>query len=220
MIKRLQNVIQLCSGVGCGPTVIWSWPQTLSSKSSRDQNCAVKLPVLTKWLCVPLAVWPEKQFIYFELKTNVPTQFKLQNIDFYNPLELFFFCCLIAEYLPPNMYIFMYFMCCYWFRLKGWGVGLSLYTVTCPLITDYHRLFVLWPVAAYKISHRSWRMLGNSLSGIQHGTGIFGKSNFISTNMRKMKTNTTQTANYHPLGPLSPIFLSETQNGRLHRALP
>lgn len=32
MIKRLQNVIQLCSGVGCGPTVIWSWPQTLSSK--------------------------------------------------------------------------------------------------------------------------------------------------------------------------------------------
>ena len=97
-------------------------------------------------------------------------------------------------------------MCCYWFRLKGWGVGLSLYTVTCPLITDYHRLFVLWPVAVYKISHRSWRMPGNSLSGIQHGTGIFGKSNFISTNMRKMKTNTTQTANYHPFGPLSPIF--------------
>lgn len=97
-------------------------------------------------------------------------------------------------------------MCCYWFRLKGWGVGLSLYTVTCPLITDYHRLFVLWPVAVYKISHRSWRMLGNSLSGIQHGTGIFGKSNFISTNMRKMKTNTTHTANYHPLGPLSPVF--------------
>lgn len=118
------------------------------------------------------------------------------------------------------MYIFLYFMCCYWFRLKGWGVGLSLYTVTCPLISDYHRLFVLWPVAVYKISHRSWRMLGNSLSGIQHGTGIFGKSNFISTNMRKMKTNTTQTANYHPLGPLSPIFLSETQNGRPHRALP
>lgn len=122
-----------------------------------------------------------------------------------------------AEYLPPNMYIFC--ISC-WFRLKGWGVGLSLYTVTCPLITDYHRLFVLWPVAVYKISHRSWRMLGNSLSGIQHGTGIFGKSNFISTNMHKMKTNTTQTANYHPLGPLSPIFLRETQNGRLHRAHP
>lgn len=116
------------------------------------------------------------------------------------------FCCLVTEYLPPNMYIFLYFMCCYWFRLKGWDVGLSLHTVTCPLITDYHRLFVLWPVAAYKISHRSWRMLGNSLSGIQHGTGIFGKSNFISTNMRKMKTNTTQTANYHSLGPLSLIF--------------
>lgn len=106
-------------------------------------------------------------------------------------------------------------MCRYWFRLKGWSVGLSLYTVTCPLITDYHRLFVLWPVAVYKISHRSWRMLGNSLSRIQLGTGIFGKSNFISTNMRKMKTNTTQTANYHPLGPLSPVFLRETQNGRL-----
>lgn len=130
------------------------------------------------------------------------------------------FCCLITEYLPPNMSIFLYFMCCYWFRLKGWDVGLSLYTVTCPLITDYHRLFVLWPVAVYKISHRSWRMLGNSLSGIQHGTGIFGKSNFISTNMRKMKTNTTQTANYHSLGPLSLIFLRETQNGRLHCALP
>lgn len=111
-------------------------------------------------------------------------------------------------------------MCRYWFRLKGWGVGLSLYTVTCPLITDYHRLFVLWPVAVYKISHRSWRMLGNSLSRIQHGTGIFGKSNFISTNTRKMKTNTTQTANYHPLGPLSPAFLIETQNGRPPRALP
>lgn len=107
------------------------------------------------------------------------------------------------------MYIFLYFMCCYWFRLKGWDVGLSLHTVTCPLITDYHRLFVLWPVAVYKISHRSWRMLGNSLSGIQHGTGIFGKSNFISTNMRKMKTNTTQTANYHSLGPLSFFFFSE-----------
>lgn len=38
------------------------------------------------------------------------------------------------------------------------------------------------------------------------GPGFFGKSNFISTNMRKMKTNTAQTANYHPLGPLSPIF--------------
>lgn len=90
---------------------------------------------------------------------------------------------------------------------RAGGASLSLYTVTCPLITDYHRLFVLWPVALYKISHRSWRMLGNSLSGIQHGTGIFGKSNFISTNMRKMKTNTTQTANYHPLGPLSSVFL-------------
>lgn len=49
-------------------------------------------------------------------------------------------------------------------------------------------------------------MAANSLSTIQCGTGIFGKSNFISTNMRKMKTNTTQTANYHPLGPLSPYF--------------
>lgn len=98
--------------------------------------------------------------------------------------------------------------------------GLSLRTVTRPLIADYRRLFVLWPVAERKISHRSWRMPGNSLSGIQHGAGIFGKSNFISTNMRKMKTNTTQTANYHPLGPLSLDFsLKEThksaQNGRL-----
>lgn len=130
------------------------------------------------------------------------------------------FFCLITSYLPLNMSI----LCISGAPIDSdWrvgGVGLSLYTVTCPLITDYHRLFVLWPVAVYKISHRSWRMLGNSLSRIQHGTGIFGKSNFISTNMRKIKTNTTQTANYHPLGPLSPVFLRETQNGRLHHALP
>lgn len=94
----------------------------------------------------------------------------------------------------------------------------SAHGVYCnmSLITDYQRLFVPWPVAADKIPHRSWRMPGNSLSRIQRGTGIFGKSNFISTNMRKMKTNTTQTANYHSLGPLSSASLRHTQNGRLH----
>lgn len=92
--------------------------------------------------------------------------------------------------------------------------------VSCPLINDGHRLFVLWPATVSEISQHSWRMPANSLSRIQCGTGIFGKSNFISTNMRKMKTNTTQTANYHPLGPLSLIFLWETQNGRQQCAPP
>lgn len=125
-------------------------------------------------------------------------------IDLQKPVELIL---QVNRRISATKHVHLcFFTCRYWFRLRGWSVGLSLYTVTCPLITDYHRLFVLWPVAVYKISHRSWRMLGNSLSRIQLGTGIFGKSNFISTNMRKMKTNTTQTANYHPLGPLSPVF--------------
>lgn len=84
------------------------------------------------------------------------------------------------------------------------SVDLSLYTVTCPLITDYHRLFVLWPVVTYKISSRSWRMPVNSLPN--PAQDFFGKSNFISTNMCKIKTNTTQAANYHLLGPLSCVF--------------
>lgn len=141
----------------------------LKLKPKGIKNRVVKLPVLTKWLYVSSAVWPEKKYFYSFLKWIQ----MFWHIYINRFLKTLIFCSVNHRISATKHVHFMYFMCRYWFRLKGWGVGLSLYTVTCPLITDYHRLFVLWPVAVYKISHRSWRMPGNSLSGIQHGTGIF-----------------------------------------------
>lgn len=120
----------------------WMWTYShlklaadLKLKTSRDQNCAVKLPVLTKWLCVPLAVWPEKQFIYFELKTNVPTQFKLQNIDFYNPLELFFFLLLNRRISTTKHVHFYVFHVLLLIQIEGLGCGLI--SVYCNMSTNH-----------------------------------------------------------------------------------
>ncbi len=76
----------------CYSATLWCWMWTythfklatdLKLKTKRDQNCVVKLPVLTGRLCVSLAVCVlTRKTIYLFLfpvkfKTNVHTQFKL-----------------------------------------------------------------------------------------------------------------------------------------------
>lgn len=107
--KEAAKMLFNCSGVGCGPTVIWSCPQT-----SRDQNWAVKLPVLTKWLCVSLAL-----SLSLSQKNNLFI-FKLKQMFRHN--------------LPPNVHFYALHVL---LLIVIEGLGRGLISVYCNMSTNH-----------------------------------------------------------------------------------